>query len=518
MERDDAAIVGAGPEGLIAAIILARANCRVILLERQGRTGGRAETYEFHPGFKASPYADELPAIPARLFRMLDLPRAGAFLAPAPASVCISDAGTSVVFTDEARASRSIPSAARAAFLALRRDTAALRDAIDARTLALAPKVSHRKFQFWKNWPRASPWPGDDWLSASIDEMVSKRICDPALRLHVIADAVSGRAVSPFLSGTALHLLAPGTGRSGVAAGGLGSIGAVLMSIAANAGAVIQTGAEVQTIRVRRGRAVGLALSNGEEIEARAVISTLDVKRTFLGLVDRDAMPLESSTRLSRFRMAGQMARVLIALDAPPNFALPPNEPDLGLGPIHVVASEEAISRAFHSWREGVLPSAPLVTLRVPSLADPRLAPQGKAVMTATLSAVPSILSDGPWTANKREHLAQIALAAAERVAPGISEQVLAGRTIVAPDIEAVLGLTNGDLDGGELAPDQAFGFRPFGDGCPEWTASWLDGRTPIEGLYLGGPSSAPSPFLLGVSGERAARAFISDLEREGLK
>jgi phytoene dehydrogenase-like protein len=182
------------------------------------------------------------------------------------------------------------------------------------------------------------------------------------------------------------------------------------------------------------------------------------------------------------------------------------------------VSSPETISRAYHSWREGVLPSSPLVTLRVPSFADPRLAPQGKAVMTATVSSVPSSLSDGAWTPDKREHLAQIALAAAERAAPGISERVLAGRTIVAPDIEAVLGLTGGDLDGGELAPDQAFGFRPFGDGCPEWTASWLDGRTPIPGLYLGGPSSTPSPFLFGVSGERAARAFIADLEREGLK
>jgi phytoene dehydrogenase-like protein len=517
MERHDVAIVGAGPEGLVAAILLARAQRRVILLEQQGRTGGRAETYEFHPGFKASPYADELAAIPSRLFRALDLARHGALLVPAPVSACISDRGTSVVFADEARAARAIPSLEQAGVLMLRREVESLQRAIEARALVLSPEMPRRKFEFWKRWPRAAPWPGENWALSSIGEMLHGRVADPLLRLHVVADAVSGRAVSPFLSGTALHLLAPGAGRSGMAAGGLGCIGAALMAVAANAGVVIQCGADVRALRVSRNCAVGVRLATGEEVDARAVLSTLDVKRTFFGLVPRDELSLEAVTRLGRFRMSGQAARALIALDAPPNFALPLSGPDVCRGPIHVVASPEAISRAYDTWREGLLPTAPLVTLRVPSLVDPRLAPPGKAVMTATISGVPSVLSDGPWTASKREQLAQIALSAAERAAPGVSQRVLAGRTIVSPDIESVLGLTNGDLDGGELAPDQALGFRPFGDGGPDWTSSWLDGRSPIKGLYLGGPSTSLSPFLLGVSGERAAKVILADIEEERL-
>jgi phytoene dehydrogenase-like protein len=514
MERHDAAIIGAGLEGLVAAIVLARAKRRVILLERRGRMGGRAETCEFHPGFKASPYADELSAISSRLFRALDLARQGALLVPAPASVCISDEGTSVVFADEARTARAISSPSRAGFLMLRREVESVQRALDARALELPAHKTRRWFEFWKKWPRAAPWPGEDWAAASLDEMLRSRISDPVLRLHVAADAVSGRAVSPFLAGTALHLLAPGTGRSGMAVGGLGSIGAALMMVAANAGVAIRCGVEVQSIRSKRGRAVGLQLAGGEIIEARAVLSTLDVKRTFFGLAARDCLPAEATARLSRFRMAGQAARVLIALDAVPDFALPLADPDICLGPIHVVASLEAISRAHDSWREGVLPEAPLVTLRVPSLVDPRLCPAGKAVMTATISAVAGRLSDGPWTAAKREHLAQIALTAAERVLPGVSQHVLAGRTVIAPDVETGLGLTCGDLDGGELAPDQALSFRPFGEGSSAWTSLWLDGRTPVNGLYLGGPSSAPSPFLLGVSGERAAMAMLADLEK----
>ena len=79
----------------------------------------------------------------------------------------------------------------------------------------------------------------------------------------------------------------------------------------------------------------------------------------------------------------------------------------------------------------------------------------------------------------------------------------MASEAIIAPDIEAVLGATRGDLDGGEIAPDQVLGFRPFAD--------WRDGRTPVDGLYLGGPSAAPAPFFLGASGARAAAALIAD-------
>jgi phytoene dehydrogenase-like protein len=67
MGRFDAAIIGGGPEGLIAAITLARAGFSVVVLEKQSEPGGRATTQEFHPGFRASPYTDELPALPRRL-------------------------------------------------------------------------------------------------------------------------------------------------------------------------------------------------------------------------------------------------------------------------------------------------------------------------------------------------------------------------------------------------------------------------------------------------------------------
>jgi len=130
--------------------------------------------------------------------------------------------------------------------------------------------------------------------------------------------------------------------------------------------------------------------------------------------------------------------------------------------------------------------------------------------MTVTVGAAPARPFDGDWNAERRERLREAALAAADSVAPGTSARVLASETIVGPDIEQALGLTDGDLDGGELAPDQALSYRPFLD--------WDCGRTAIKGLYLGGHCVAPSPFLLGVSAMRAVGALLADLKSGRLK
>jgi phytoene dehydrogenase-like protein len=254
-----------------------------------------------------------------------------------------------------------------------------------------------------------------------------------------------------------------------------------------------------------RKHASGVVLSNGEDVTARAVLSTLDAKKSFLSLFDWKALPQKLVKQAARFRIRGQSARVLFALDAPPQFAFSRETPDVVRGPIHVVSSFEALSQAHEAWRAGALPEQPPATLRVPSLTDPRLAPPGKAVMTATLSGIPARLFDGPWTADKRALLVKAALAAAEAAAPGVSSRVLASHVVAAPDIEEALGLTEGDLDGGELAPDQALSFRP-------WPGS-DGGRTRVKGFYLAGPSVAPSQFLLGASGQHAALTLLADLQ-----
>src|SRR5439155_25241587 len=120
------------------------------------------------------------------------------------------------------------------------------------------------------------------------------------------------------------------------------------------------------------------------------------VKRTMLGLIASGELPQSVVKRVGHFRLAGQTARVLFALDAPPDLSSSLGSPDAASGPIHVLGSMKALTLAHDLWRAGKLADEPLVTLRLPSLADPRLAPIGKAVMTATISAVPWRMS-GSW-------------------------------------------------------------------------------------------------------------------------
>jgi phytoene dehydrogenase-like protein len=439
--RYDAAIIGAGANGLAAAATLASAGRKVVVLERAEACGGRCTTRVFHPGFRASPFRDEVAPIPADIFRALDLARHGA----------IFMAGTQEhPLTAEARV-RAFADAARAA-----------------------------QHGWFSTHAAAAPWPGEILSERALDE-----IPDAA-----IADALSGRAADPGMTGSALHQLTPGLGGSGIVMGGLAALASALEASARRTGAEIRLGLEASDIRHHRGRATGVRLADGSEVEARAVISTLDLRRTFFSLFAWKDLPKSAIERVSRYRHAAATARLFIALDTPPAMARR----------VHLPGSPDACA----AWRSGTVPDAPPVTLDLVSAADPSLAPVGQAVLTATLGCIPHHLFDGAWTHEKREALRTATLARIEALLPGTAEHVLASQLIVPPDIEETLGVSEGDLDGGEFAPDQMFALRGF--------AEHPGGRTPIAGLYLGGHASPAGPFGTCAAGVAAARAVMADL------
>ncbi|MDE3114970.1 MAG: NAD(P)/FAD-dependent oxidoreductase [Pseudomonadota bacterium] len=491
MVRYDAAIIGAGGDGLAAAIVLARAGLKTVVLDRASRPGGRLCTREFHPGFRASPFLDDLAPIPSALFWSLGLARAGARLAPVPASLALGPSGRSLIGRGRGGAALDLLTGADA------RIAAAL-----ARAAGEAGPPP-RRFEFFHR-PAYRPWPGEDWLLPSLGDLLAGHIADPALRAHLMARVLAGRACDPFLAGSAVQLLAPASGGLTVR-GGAGALAEVLARLAREAGAEIRCDAEAGEIRRDRNGVSTVVLAGGEEVIARALVSTLDLKQTFLSLFVWDALPPELLRRVGRFRMAGGTARVLFALDAPPELARGIRRADL-----HVAPSPEAFAEAHAAWRAGMIPEGPPVLLRLVSARDPGLAPMGKAVLTATLSAIPFRLFDGAWTHEKRALLRERALAAAERALPGVSARVLAAEVIVPPDIEAALGATEGDLMGGELAPDQMLGARPWlGFSAP---------RTPVRGLYLAGPSTPAGASSSLASGACAAGAVLADLNEGHLK
>lgn len=488
--RYDVAIIGAGSDGLAAAIVLARAGLKVRVVDRGSAPGGMLQVREFHPGFRASPYRDGLAPIPADIFWSLGLARAGAVFAPPPLSVALWPDGRSVIGRGRGREA--------AALLGQGADR---RAAVLARAAAEPDHVPPR-FAFGAR-PRSAPWPSEDWTATSLSDLLAERIGEPRLAAHALASALAGRTADPLLGGSALHLLASADG--GVPAGGLARLATALADLAAAAGVEIACGVEISEIRHAGARASGLALADGGEIDARALISTLDLKQTFLSLFAWSDLPEAVVSRAGLFRMGGGMARVLIALDAPPALSSA-----VLRSPLHVMPGAAHFTAAAAAAEAGVIARHPPVTLRVVSATDPGLAPAGKAVMTATLSGIPKRLFDGAWTREKRDIVRDRALTAADAVLPGVTARVLAAEVIVPPDVEAALGASEGDLTGGEIAADQMLGFRPWVDGAGP--------RTPVAGLYLAGPSTAAGVVASCASGVHAARAVLSDMQAGRLK
>lgn len=482
----DVAILGAGPDGLAAAIVLARAGLACVVVDGAEKPGGIAATREFHPGFRASPWTDELAAIPADLHWSFDLARRGAIFVPSMQSTAL--------WPDR----RHMLDGASADAVALLEKAAAFRAGLIAREQpAPKPNLLRRRFSFFRRKAEPKAWPGELWSAKSLHALLADHVWDEDQIAHLAARALCGRCADPFLAGSALHLLAPGAGESGLVIGGLARLADALVEAATEAGAEIRCGLDAGDVKLSKRTATGIVLADGAEIGARAVISTLDVKRTFLSLFHWQTLPDSLAEKAGAFRMAGSTARILVALSG--------LLPGATTGPISVAPDLAAFAEASLAWRAHRIADNLPVTLRFPSLTDPGLAPAGAAVMTATLGAVPAKLFDGGWTREKRDMLRDRALAAAETVLPGLEARVIASETITPNDIETAIGATDGDLWGGEISPDQMFGFRPWPDAAAP--------RTPVGGLYLGGPSTSFAPFATCVAGVRAARAVLADLK-----
>ncbi|MGD0867250.1 MAG: FAD-dependent oxidoreductase, partial [Rhizomicrobium sp.] len=374
------------------------------------------------------------------------------------------------------------------------RDTAERASDLRARATHDSDRAPQRSFFARPSAP--APWPCEDWMAASLAEVLAREIGDPDMEAHLAAAALRGWVADPFLPGSALHLLS--LQRSGTVTGGLATLADALVSAAREAGAEISLGRDATDIRHAKGRVSGIGLADGSEIEARAVISTLDLKRTFLSFFQWNALPKEIVQAVGAFRMAGTTARVLFALDA----VLPGDK----RGAIYVAPDLERFAAANSSWRAGTIAAHLPVALRVTT--DPSLAPAGSAVVTATLGAVPYRLFDGAWTREKRDALRKQALDAIEAAMPGTSAHVVAAEVIAPPDIEEALGATDGDLMGGEVAADQMLSAGPWPD--------FPFPRSPLKGLYLAG--SWPAMGATCAAGAAAARIVAADLAKGALK
>jgi phytoene dehydrogenase-like protein len=293
------------------------------------------------------------------------------------------------------------------------------------------------------------------------------------------------------------------------AEGGPGSLSEALASAARAAGAEIRTGAEVVAVRSRDGRATGVVLANGDELDAAAVVSGIDPKQTLTRLVDPVAVGPSLRWRAGNIRTPGMVSKVNLVLSGLPVFPAANGEDDhLLRGRIVVATGIDAMERAFDAAKYGGIPERPVLEATIPSLADPTLAagaPAGTHVMSVVVQYTPYTLRDGSWD-ERRDEVGDAVLGTLDEVAPGLSALVTARQVLTPLDLERDFGLTGGHPLHAEPGLDQFFLWRPL--------LGHARYRVGIDGLYLCGSGAHPGGGITGLPGRNAAREILADLRK----
>ena len=349
------------------------------------------------------------------------------------------------------------------------------------------------------------------WGPMAVADLAAEYCETELLRAVIAARGVFGTFLGPWSAGSALVLLirAAGdphpAGSAYFAAGGMGALTQAMASAAKAAGAEIRSGIEVIEIRVKDGAATGVLLSNGEEINAKAVISNADPKRTLLKLTDPIHLSPDFVQKLQHYRGNGTVAKVNLALSGLPKFTALKNGEDRALkGRIHIGNEIDYLERAFDACKYGKFSPHPYLEATIPSLTDPTLAPEGKHVMSIYMQYAPYRLK-GDWE-SQRKALGQTVVQTLAQYAPNLPEMILTHQIITPLDLEEKYGLTGGQIFHGELALDQFFTMRPLLD--------WARYRTPIQNLFLCGSGTHPGAGLTGGSGANAAREILKELKK----
>jgi phytoene dehydrogenase-like protein len=287
--------------------------------------------------------------------------------------------------------------------------------------------------------------------------------------------------------------------------GGTGGIAESIARSARSLGAEIRTEAGVERVLVRDGRATGVALTSGEEIEASVVVSGLDPRLTFTKLVDPKELPGDLVEGIRRYKFRGSSGKVNLALDGLPDFTCLPGEGPHLRGAISISPSVEYLEHAYDDAKYGEFSSHPYMDVIIPSMIDPGMAPPGKHVMSIFVQYAPYDLNGG-WTDAKRDAFGDAVIRTLARYAPNIESRILHRQVLTPLDMERITGLSEGNIFQGELALQQLFFLRPV----PQWAKY----RTPIRGYWQCGAGTHPGGGIMGGSGRLAALEILKDLGR----
>ncbi len=509
--KTDVAIIGAGHNALVAATYLARAGLGVRVFERRPTIGGATLNEELWPGYTFSTGAHLLHAFPAQLVKELGLKEHGLVALPRDEVIYLRSDGRYHSNLDF-----DLPNhlTARSKLTAdertgLERYDAFKRDFLSLvrRYLLTVPPTLDELRRAATGTPAAKAV--ELATTLSLWDLHDHFLPTERLRERVVSEA-SAFAANPgafSLAYSAIDWPDLATGEKGpwgFVRGGMGRLPAILADLARAAGATIHTDSPVQSVVVRDGRATGLQLESGDEIEARLVLSTADPKRTFLKLLPPDAVDAGLRTRIAGLNSHVSCYKFLAAIDELPQWQGWDGDPDLPhRGAVQLEMNREAITRCYAEVEAGEAPARPMMSFNPPSRLDDSLAPAGKHTASVYVYSAPAKLARGNWD-ERKEAIAERLIDQITEYAPNFRRSIRHYELRTPLDLERKLALTDGCIWHLQHTPELLLGNRPL----PELAHY----RAPIAGLYLGGAGQHPGGEVSGIPGHNAAQKILKDL------
>lgn len=535
--RWDAVVIGGGHNGLVAAAYLARGGLRTLLVEARDRVGGAADTTELAPNVRVPTLAHTVGRLRPSVHRDLDLKAHGlALMAPDVRVFAPGPDGRAVVLWDDMARTvdglRGWSEADAVGYPAFDRLVRSLGRFLDELGRSTPPDVKSPRIgdaltglrlgRTFRGLGKHDARTILRVLPMAVADFVAEAFESDAVRAAIAWRGIRYCAVGPWSAGSTAVLLQDAAGNDGGAAGdtvfargGSGALASALLATARAAGVEVRTGATVARVSTREGRATGVVLDSGEEIEARAVVSGIDPKRTLLDLLDPVALGPSLGWRAGNIRTPGVVAKVNLALERLPTFPAAGTEAERLLrGRIVVAPGIDAMERAFDASKYGRPSETPILEATIPSLVDPLLvdgARPGTHVMSVIAQYAPYALRDGEWEGDRAAAFGDRVVEVLESVAPGISGLITARQVLTPVDLEREYGLTGGHPLHAEPGLDQFYLWRPL-----LGHARYRLGG--IAGLYLCGSGAHPGGGITGGPGQNAAREILGDLKGRGTR
>jgi phytoene dehydrogenase-like protein len=518
----DAVIIGGGHNGLVSAAYLARAGLSTVVLEKRELLGGAAVTEEIFPGFRFSVASYVVSLLRPEIIRELDLPAHGLDILPLDGTFTplqgdylwrVNDHGRTI---RELRRWSKLDAEAYEEYGQLMVEMARFIKPI----LSIVPPdptgFDPRQFtplaglaRSFQRLPEKQQAVFVQLMTMSAADFLAQWFETDPLMATMSASGIIGTYQGVKSPGTAYVLLhhymgeIDGAFRAwGIPRGGTGGVSNAIGSAARAQGAEIRLEAPVARIMTRDGRAVGVALESGEEIYAHHVLSSVDSRLTYLGLLEPGSLEPEFEDEVRRFKFRGSSGKVNLAVDRLPDFSCLPGEGDHLRGAISYSASIEDMERAYDDAKYGRWSKRPYIDMIIPTLVDPSMAPPGKHVISCFVQYAPYHLdpSLGSWDDN-REAFGDAVIDRIAEVAPNIRDIILHRQVLTPLDIERRFGLTEGNIFQGELSLEQLFFNRPM--------PGYARFRTPIRDLWLCGSATHPGGGIMGANGRIAAMEVL---------